>query len=768
VELREKENLIKKSIRSIEVADLLKYGRFNPDSLNLLVTLQIITKYITSGTALQGNDAGSALQFLDSIMQIIVNPRTLSASKHQALKLIAALVVKRLRPQSLIEFIRCRPDIPMDGWMYVLAEIPIVERTLSKEGAELLQRYGLEVLPILESANQLDTLEKWIPYIPGHALYQLPWFTEGLIPDPSALEDILIKCCTKPELQPKLFLISRSLIGTEDKLVGIRVLTALVQETSTCELPRDIIDSLTKIIRNSFNIDLYESVISLLEELNYLDTDVFELLVLLSSFPSGVENRYPCRNRKDLIHRQHVNEDDPNDVLKYRFFELREDVRRMIRKAKIMDELGEASVNRLKYVLMNGAYWQETESVAHAWCALCAKFPAKADSVCTMLSQLNPTTTHRAVLTSVVHVFLGFAKVISRDLLNEKVIPFVLECLGLHDTLDTVSGWYDFRSKQDNSCVGFLHYITADLQHFAGRIDVHAFGQKLVEIFPGIHGVLYDRDPFRQSRDIFVRSVASIVVINALSTDTGNPILTVLFQMICKDTRDVSNFLKPVHSSYRETLWPIVSPLIERFAYSDGFEEIVGIYASKFSIETIAKLITNGPSNRLKEWLPILPQIHASHGARFVVSISPLLMSMNMVDLLRDLPPAWFTDCLASSGVEGQWLGRINSHVPGDLVAGVCIFYMHALRTAQFRTLVLQQTVRLAASQPAYDEPLKLLCAIATESGLTREEFEENLSAGLGRKASPLPRNELETFYQAIQAGDYRKIRRFIKKNNYI
>ena len=347
-ELKEKENLIRKLIRDVNPAQVLQCGCFSLDSITLLIALQILSKFMMTPGRLSPLTPDDVSSILRCTVLIAESPTALPASRFQSLKLVAILVTQYIRPHSIVAFLQHLEGTINDSQkFFILTEIVICLEVptfsqMSPESFKLLEAYGTEVFSLLLQNQQFEVLEKWIEYIPGSLLAGSPLFpVHSFLPlsDYGYLEDIMVKCCQKTELREHMSAVSVELLRSrqlECQCTGLKFLAVLLKRS---RLPSIIFQYLTQILQDSItgsgsgsgvlsvDMSLNDAIVSLLEESNTLDRATLSLLVLISAFPCGVERAYPCLRRKDLIDRQQVNDEDSNDVLRYKFFELREDIR---------------------------------------------------------------------------------------------------------------------------------------------------------------------------------------------------------------------------------------------------------------------------------------------------------------------------------------------------------------------------------------------------------------------------------------------------------
>ena len=751
-ELREKEALLKKLVRTISVDSVLLSCEFPFDSINLLILLQII------GRALQVScTAESASKILDGVGRILASRVTIRATRYQAMRILSILIVKYLKPSSILAFVETIPGLSDDEKLNIFSEMAQVEPMVKSAGtSELLARYGTELLPVLLRSEMVEVLEKWIDYIPSVTLAESPLFPSSIsLGDCEKLDDILVRCCSKPELRLNLGDTAMRLLSSNDshhQLISLRMFSSLFKDSP---IPPPVIHRIKTVLSDPsiFHIDFRDSVLCLLEESNILDPLSYELSVMMTVFPANIESRYPCRNRVDYVHRQRVNENDPNDVVRYKFFDLREDTRQWFRKARL--EIDEKFVlGMMQSALVTLPNWQLFESVVHSVGALGLRFNSAGNfipQVCRQLASTVTVNSPRPLVTVTVLAYLSFSKSVDKSILNTIMIPFVVQALATLDTIDYETGWFDFRSKQDNSAVGFLHFISSD--SFSGRIDDIAFAR---QVESGIHQIkdrIFRRDPFRQTRDIFVRSVVSIVMRNS---DRPVEILKRLLVTMCEEAADLANFLLAAERIKEELWWDVQRILNRELILARGGEIIVKIFAKKFSVDEVAALIDTGFAMEPRRWVGIVPDVCEIHQTALVQKISPLVLKTP----LQQIPPKWF-DCVVRSGGKEtcrEWLHalwNVRDSIPADLIPAVCDFILSVSRNnPESRHVCFNLLVRLTISHPGYNEPIDSMIGVAS---MIATEL-------LQCAPTAVPIEEYRLFLNGLETRDGRKIRRFLKK----
>eukprot|EP01036_Dinobryon_divergens_P025610 gene25610-34176_t len=809
-ELKEKENLIRKLMRDVNPAQVLQSGRFSLDSLNLLIVLQMLSKFMMTPGRLSPLTPDDVASTLYSTVVIAGSPTTMSASRFQSLKLVAILITQYIRPLSILNFLQQLEGRVSDSQkIYILTEIVLSLEApssshASSESSKLLEAYGAEVFPILLNNQQFEVLEKWIDYIPGSLIMGSSLFpTPSFLPlsDYLILEDIMVKCCQKVDLRDYLSAVSVELLRSDQsefQVTGLKFLAALLKRS---RIPSIVVYRLTEILQVSsrmnngdssisttsgsamlVDMSLYEAIVSLLEESDVLDRETLSLLVQVSAFPSGIERAYPCRHRKDIIDRQQVNEEDSNDLL---------------RKGAIIAD-GASDSDALKMFLSDAlrllgsirsdhgssysqGYWQEVESVIHALSALAGRLPSSlaAESVCAaLLGAVSVDSSSRPVVTTTVHAFMAFSPSLIGSgagvkLFNNGIVPFVIRALSMLDTIDYDFGWFDFRSKQDNSAVGYLHFLASNSAFRAHRdvIDVEAFAQLVLSHVGGIKQTIFVRDPFRQTRDILVRSIASILI--AFGSEDRLPILmTSMCVSLCEDAVDIANFLSTA-VQHRMLLWEVIHPHLPTMLAmnAEGIETIVTIFADCFTTQDLLSIVVSpGELGIDSRWLKKIPDIFSVHRQGFLSGVSN---SVSRVPL-RNVPERWFTLCLIEGGdsaIQEAWLTRIlgESGIPSSLLSAITKFCVHVLlRTtvqwnAQIRVDVVGFFCRQSLAYPSHDEPLHAICLVA-EATDPIGVWEQLLTAVLSRGPAVIPPGEKDSFQGALRAKDYRTMRRFLKK----
>ena len=352
------------------------------------------------------------------------------------------------------------------------------------------------------------------------------------------------------------------------------------------------------------------------------------------------------------------------------------------------------------------------------------------------------------------------------------------------DTIDYDFGWFDFRSKQDNSAVGFLHSVASNSAfHDRHRrrchhvIDVEAIAELVLSHLVGIKQTIFVKDPFRQTRDVLVRSIAGILVTYG-SEERLPELLRRLCVSVCEDALDMANFVA-IAVQHRAVLWEIVRPHIPNMLTmnADGIEDIVAIFADCFSTHDLISMVvsrdpsTGEPGIEIR-WLNKIPNIFAMHRQGFLSGVSD---SMTRVPL-RHVPEKWFTLCLIEGGdapISGAWLSHILREpcIPSSLLPAITEFCSHFLlrtafqKTAQDGVDVVDFFCWQSLAHPSHDEPLHAMCLVAKATESPSGGWEQLLSAVLS-SSNPvaIPPAEKNSFQGALRTQDYRKMRRFLKK----
>ena len=342
-----------------------------------------------------------------------------------------------------------------------------------------------------------DSLDGWVEFTDSQTILDCHLLDHITVDHITAdFEDILLKCCRKKELLHSLLPIIATCLTTTLSfsqssvilvVIGLKLATEVIDtiitlsNESRIKIISELISMFTTLINECNNIiqqcqhnhndnylvydsciTIYEHILSFYERLNIIDWRIYESLLLISCYPAAIESNLPCRHRKDIIDRHTVNEDDPNELIKCRIHELRDDTRQIYRKGYIQNEIefGLQLIDLLRNISVEPNDWRIFESILHSLSVFLNRLSTISSIIPSLLiSRLHGMTiAHRAVVCSIVICFTSSAKYIER--LDSEVLPFIMNCLGTYDTLDFEYGWFDLRVKQDNCCIVFLQSIS--------------------------------------------------------------------------------------------------------------------------------------------------------------------------------------------------------------------------------------------------------------------------------------------------------------------
>ena len=634
-ELKQRENLLKKTFTN--VSELNLFGRLLTHATGLLLALQYVEKRLKLGRV---NDEPRSLV---SALERILNENAFRAVVHRhSLSVLSLLTLRYLAPESLVFFVSGSLSIADFQKIELLCNIPFV----GQPGSEpILENWSSEVFRLAIELGDINLLEKWIAITPARDILESKLFQIIQSRSISEFSEVIRECCRKQDLLMNVLPLINLLLGTgkmEYILVGASFIGALYPSKESLEY----FSSTKAILKGSYplplRLEFVESCLDLLDSPVTVTMPVAEWLLHATMFPEDLDSY--CLTNTDL------GDDELTPAgLRQRWLEIREDVRHIMRVFP-HDEDFESVFRDMVCSLPSITSWKIQESILHACSSLNRKFPSLERPLFNFLRTLNPESTHRAVVNSLIVALTGFLRCVPEDDLSY-LIQFALRCLASIPSTEP-SGWFPLRSKQDNSCVVLLQAVAGSDR----RIDLHALLSDLNQNIDGIKNVFYAKDSFRQSRTIFIRSLVGLFK----KLGHRQPPLTELLSIICGDCLDISDFMHEATESL-SLLFPLVRPLLDDFVRGNvtGIESLIGLCCEALSLEEVQNAMNISRSCagfNVEHWIKVAPMIVKHHGGNFVV---------------------WFATIIPFNHVSQEWIQTCLARVPLDPAR--MSFHLHQL-----------------------------------------------------------------------------------------
>jgi len=810
------EKSLKKLISTLNISLIISSCvNLHRSSIELLLTLQVISRslfglrvsnqYQYQQSQLSGDEVHQMMHDLAYITSTC-NQHSMHGIKKTSLKIISLLILKYIQPFSILEFLRGLIALSdEDDKLFILTELPIITVKSDQNSYEHIRRWSKEVFPFLvrhQYPRRGDNLDGWVEYTDSQTIlnsHVLDYYVSIESIDDWE-EDFILKCCQKGELLFNLLPIIGTCLSSSSSsssmvVLGLKLATEVIDViklhdnkaeivsdliSMCCKLVNECHDHITQCQRDIFTYDhsitIFEEILSFYERLNSLDWNIYESLLRISCFPAAIELNLPCcRWRKDVIDRHTINEDDPHELIKHRIHELRDDTRQVYRKGKIDNdiEFGHNLIELIQNVSVESNIWQIFESILHSLSAFSNRFGSMISSqiLSILINRLQDIpSVHRALVCSMVTCFTSFARYIEN--LDSQILPFIMSCLSSYDTIDFEYGWFDLRAKQDNSCVVFLQAIS--VLDISTTIDIESFVILLRNNISNIKHIIYIRDLFRQTRNIFIQSIMAIIQVNLIryDEDTSRQLLQLLFVELCDDCEDMIIFINACRK-YRfiflqHILLNIDTYLINNMSH---VEQLVTLYVDVLPLQKIKDMIllsTHSTHGNIRIWLKHLPEMIDIHGETFVYFISEISMKSN----ITDFPSIFYCRCLLSVNnnnisFHSMWLHKIfdqNQNFSVKYLSSILMYCQTILTTChqlesyditlltKYFCFLYKNRLSNSLEKPLLD-PVNLICQLFHYL----PEFISNqvLSVNL-----QLPNN----LVQAVTMGDVKKVKQIFKK----
>ena len=232
VEIRQKGNLLRKSLfKGSPLSDLVHAYSGQLGSIQLLLLLQAIAKTPAIEKQMSTFDGMRLISILCSFLS--QNPSY--AVRNATIKCVSILAVKVVRPSSMVEF---ASQLPEGVQGQVLTEVP---ELLNAEDT-LGRKWASDVFALAVRASQMHLVDGWIDFVGGQQVLESGLL--GKITNLLDFEEVLLKCCTKPELSEALtFIIFNALTASQvkDRVVGCRLASSVVPHVGL-----HVVDDFTK------------------------------------------------------------------------------------------------------------------------------------------------------------------------------------------------------------------------------------------------------------------------------------------------------------------------------------------------------------------------------------------------------------------------------------------------------------------------------------------------------------------------------------------
>ena len=640
-ELRQRENALKKFVGKFD--PLLLIHECKCSLIELVLSLQLIERSVKS----RGLDDRFHVPLWKVLAELLIDQNTSPVVRRHALVLSAVLLIKVTRPPSVIEFMKLNlSEIPEIYKKSILGELPAIA-PLKEMDKQILTQWAVEVFPLI--TQNIDLMERWVDFTQPATIIR-----SGILESfHTQLEDVLIACAKKSELSLPILnicmqVLDRDLVfasrlfgevtvSGESVSGGLLVLTKIKEFIQCKQIP---LDTRLRVIEHTLGFFENKSIV--------LSIQVLDVLLVLSAFPPD----HP-KARDDQS--SALDDESPEGMLR-RFLEIRQEVRHILRSAVAVSETFNQDMLALVMYSLSNPDWRIAESVLHAFSAQQKRFGSDGGRVTEHLFHKllgNEVCVHRAVCNGIVICGTTFFQSMND---SEIVLKVVLNCLAGIDTLDE-TGWLPFRAKQDNSGVVLLHNCSAN----KAGLDSAFFLKELIPKLPDIKSRIFYRDPFRQTRNIFVRSVSGIIL--KRSSDPGRDLVNLL-PILCDDCQDVSEFMA-VARDFKSFLFPLVLPKLELFLSQNavGIESLVSVFSDLMSVDQAVaclQLSNKSPGFSAERWLGVVTEISKIHKTGFVTAAAEIFINTPT----HLFPPDWFSLCLPLVDQTHQeshavWLSRV-------------------------------------------------------------------------------------------------------------
>ena len=755
VELRQKENILKKAMFKVDAVDLIHC--FREHSLELVLSLQFIERAVKAPKFVL-QEAEVIITLLGNLMRECSG---LPIVCRQTVSLSAVVCVKSLKPASLVTFLQ---NLTSDGKLKegILSEIPCVSPMNDDERA-IVSLWANEVFPLIHR-NPVHA-EHWLPFVDADVI-KASGFMDSLTLTHDS-EEILVILCRKAGLERHCLAIVNQLLSrmTEDSCI----LASRLLGEITCELDettRALFDILKSIftshgVRLHARLRIVENTLEFFENNKVvMDRFVFEFLVALGAFPIGIE-------RHTFLPSDASDDETSSAGLHARFMDLRTEIRQLFRSLKLSDELQAAQLDLVRSAL-SITDWRMCESLLHAFSAQHSRFGALGGSIAvSLMRSFDGSNTHRAAVNSIMVCGTSYFKSIPEADIDF-TLSFALDCLCRYETVDE-SGWFPFRAKQDNSAVVLMQGIATLRRSW----NATSFASQLASVIDTIKPKLYYRDPFRQTRIIFVQSVVRLV---DDGTDEAGSTLHGLLPIVCDDCEDIATFITACNS-HKRLFQSLIFPKLDAFLHINaiGIERIIAIYAESIPCSDIVHSIeqaSKSPGFFPLRWIAVAPQIGAHHGAYAVVATSQATTHVRP----SEFGQAWFATCLPMVAVSNpdslmfhvQWIGRLcDGSYSSDTFKSA----------AQYAIVTVQSMMALTGASELVVKTVRtvtewLIKSVSTVNSAEAVSCFEAFSVALGPKSLhdilnlvfPNLKSECRILVETLHARDSGKTRRIMKK----
>ena len=740
-ELKQRENLLKKSMGKFAVSDLLVF-QSKCSLIELVLTLQFVERCIKSrGGIGQTSQEDLWVVLTEFLSSVSVDPLV----RRHAIVVACVVLVKCTRPASLVTFLKDGlQSVPEMVKVRILSELPSLSG-LREDDEKIIQNWSSEVWPLITHNSEL--MEIWAPFTSGATVASCP----DLFSKSGELEEILVALARKPEVVTQVLkVVEDTLLPNGEFVKASRVFgeICIADQHHLAKAINILAEFKTVISQNPSNLSLadrmkiIENVFGFFENRNtvILNMEVLEALIVLSAFPRNVP----------VVVRQDLEDEDSPDGLRRRFLEVRQEVRHILRVMTV-DSLQE--VIGLVSRSFSLGDWRITESVLHAFSAQQKRFGQVGGRIIASLIKLCPLD-QRCVANALIICATTYFQSFPKEDMNS-LMTFAINCLATIDT-EEPTGWFPFRAKQDHSCVVLLQSIAASNQ----PIDLESFLGHLLSQIDKVKQRLYFTDPFRQSRDLFVKAVTEIVI---KSSASPGPLLVQLVPILCVDCEDISIVITQA-DRVRESLFPLIEDKLETFLRTNacGVESIISVYSDRFSVDQLMacfylSLRSSGFSPQ--RWLAVVSQLSRTHGVDVVSRFSSIIDTWP----LRIIPPEWFSVCLPLVPVHGPgadlhalWVNRVSTEL---------------LSQDQFE-VATQYAVAVITSDRVGTFVIRMMTAVSTVSSAHAVDALVRLGIRIGwptfihilQSTVPKSGTEAKLLGEALRQNELGKAKRIMKK----
>ena len=675
-ELKEKQNLLRKKLVKADLSRIVSHVANAGESTIFLLLLQAVIR------------CANHCEFIETLcgtLCVLLGGSICNYSiVNSIVQLISILAVKTWTGK-ILDFFTNYNTISTKHQLSILLEIP---------NNNPPSQWANEVIPLAATNGMFSVVEAWIPVCCDDLVIR-NWVVPTTTMQHSNREEILLQCCQKSGLKNEMCGFAIEFLQTTQTVALGSGMAAILTGTGTDYSPllgEALLHAVSLPMEMNDWLITCENALTFLEKTTVCDLNMLTLILTISAFPDNIENKFPYQHE---LHSEY----------KTRIAEIRVGCRGVLRRRKW-------PVAGLS-IWLSSLDWRKVESGLHALST--NLFEGSVD----LLTVVSPHSSNRAVLCTFV-ICLTSLKQFDK-------IEMVLKILATVSTHDFETGWFDFRSKQDNACVVYLQLLVPVLNN---TLFIH---DCLCTTISGIKKNIY-YDKFRQTRDIFVSSIAKL--------DSN------AFDLVCEDCLDAYNYISGSNIKC-EVYYPFFQQNIERFLFekSLGAVALISLFVKRTVLldgATVLRMfaVSMASGGSVLQWVD--ESIVQICGKEIIFELSQKLEGN------QEMPGWWYSEALSvMPELEMFWLDRIfKQRRP---VLPECYEYCdaamrrHVVACSEVYTRWL---IKQSASSACAFQTLHKYCQF-----LGIAQFEQIMNH-LG-----LPKSLLEPLHD----GDYKKVRKVLK-----